>query len=168
MSEVKSEVALGAVVKDKITGFEGVITSETHTRNKMIRFGVQPQASEGKEDELKDAWNFDSRQLKFVKNGPVKALQKIKHGISPGDYVRSMVNGQEGLVNEITYFLNGCAVVSCLRLREPKKGENKIWTMDVIDAEIIPEDELEEVEVRPAVKSRGSTGGPPTRVSFDD
>jgi hypothetical protein len=60
-----NEVNLGDVVKDKITGFQGMVIAITHWLNGCIRINVQPQAlKDGKPIESEC---FDIQQIEVVK-----------------------------------------------------------------------------------------------------
>ena len=53
----------GDEVRDKITGFQGIITSRTDYINGCNRYGVQPKADKCK---MVDAYNIDEQSLELV------------------------------------------------------------------------------------------------------
>ena len=69
MSEEK--VKLGDEVKDKVSGFQGVIASEHKYLNGCTRFGIQPPVD--KDGKLPKMESFDEPQLELVKKEVAKA-----------------------------------------------------------------------------------------------
>lgn len=65
----KSKVNLGDEVKDKVTGFKGIVTSITLFLNGCTRCGVQPKM--GKDGKVPDGLSFDEPQLEVVKRKAV-------------------------------------------------------------------------------------------------
>ena len=71
MNDRLDKVGLGDVVRDTITGFEGVVCAKTEWLNGCVRVQVQPkQLREGKPIE---AHTFDIEQLELVKIGGRKS-----------------------------------------------------------------------------------------------
>jgi hypothetical protein len=66
---MKSETTLqlGDVVKDRITGFKGVIVARTDWLNGCVRMTVQPEGV--KDSKIADSVTFDVEQLELVKAG---------------------------------------------------------------------------------------------------
>lgn len=61
---------LGSVLKDKITGFTGVVTSRTQWLNACNVYGLQPQKlNEGK---VADRGHFDEPQLEVIEENVFK------------------------------------------------------------------------------------------------
>ena len=57
-------IELGDIARDTITGFEGVVISETYWLNGCLRFAIQPQQlKDGKV--IESEW-FDSQQVELV------------------------------------------------------------------------------------------------------
>lgn len=60
----------GDKVKDRVTGYEGIVIGVTHWLNGCIRIGIQ---GVGKMDELpKDAFWADSNQVEVLEAGVIK------------------------------------------------------------------------------------------------
>lgn len=59
-----SEIKLGDLARDKITGFEGIVISRTEWLNGCVRLGVQPQKL--KDGQPLDDKVFDVGQLVLV------------------------------------------------------------------------------------------------------
>lgn len=64
----RTTLKLGDKVKDKITGFAGIITGEHKYLNGCLRMSVQPDKLD-KEGKPLDAWIIDVEQLALVKEG---------------------------------------------------------------------------------------------------
>lgn len=77
----KQKVELGDVVKDKITGFVGVVISRTEWLNGCVRFMVQPEKL--KDGKPRDAETFDLQQLEVVKIAKVKPPEAHPGGPRP-------------------------------------------------------------------------------------
>lgn len=72
-----SQIKLGDLVRDKVTGFQGIVTCETRFLNGCKRLGVQPRVN--KDGKLDDAMSFDEMQLELV-NAAVVSDKKSKKG----------------------------------------------------------------------------------------
>jgi len=68
------KVPLGCRVKDKITGFEGIVISRSQWLNNCNTYGVKP--SKLKDDKPIDTQWFDEPQLKIVEEDVFKPKQK--------------------------------------------------------------------------------------------
>tara|TARA_B100000749_G_scaffold243770_3_gene205193 strand:+ start:388 stop:885 length:498 start_codon:yes stop_codon:yes gene_type:complete len=102
-----SNIRLGDRVKDKVTGFEGIVTvwCETYTGNQRIQ--VEGKAT----DESSGHYlQLDVQQVEAVEVQVVKPTEE--NGFSPsyklGDKVEDMVTGRKGIVVAFNHFLNGC------------------------------------------------------------
>lgn len=70
----KSDVQLGDVAKDRITGLEGVVTGKTEWLNGCVRFLLQPRAlHEGKP--IEPSW-FDEDQVEKVEAAVIQETKK--------------------------------------------------------------------------------------------
>lgn len=83
-SENPQGIRLGDVVKDSISGFQGVVTSWTDWLNGCTRLGVTPE--ETKDGKPVETHSFDIEQLVLVKarNRPAA----VKHGGDRDDAVQ--------------------------------------------------------------------------------
>jgi hypothetical protein len=57
---------LGWIVKDKISGMKGVVTSRTDYLNKCVRYGITKTGTDKEGKPFEAAW-FDEDQLELVK-----------------------------------------------------------------------------------------------------
>jgi len=66
---------LGLKVRDKVTNFEGIVTSVSYDLYGCIQTVVTPQIKdEQKESESKSRW-FDAQRLKIIDNNPVMSFR---------------------------------------------------------------------------------------------
>lgn len=75
------QLELGALVKDKVTGFKGKIIARTEWLYGCRRYTVQPEGI-NKEGKLFDTANFDEDSLEVVKSG-VSGTVKDSGGPQP-------------------------------------------------------------------------------------
>jgi len=77
------KIELGMEVKDRVTGFQGIVVHRITFLNGCDRMGVQPKVSK-KEMELPEVKSFDEPDLEFVANGlyepPEKPVKEKKPG----------------------------------------------------------------------------------------
>lgn len=78
MPAKKIKIELGSAVKEKVTGFKGIVVGKTEWLNGCIRFGVQsPNLHDGKPVDIQ--W-FDQADLVVVKKAAVTATPKKPGG----------------------------------------------------------------------------------------
>lgn len=71
---------LGDEVKDKVTGFKGVVTSKTFFLNGCIQVGISaPLTKDGK---MGESWNIDESQIEVTVTKKVKVKEKSVGGPS--------------------------------------------------------------------------------------
>ncbi len=83
-TDTNFEFELGSIVKDKITGFEGVVTHRSQWLNGCNTYGVQPQELD--DGKIAEKGHFDEPQLELVEEqvfeperstgGPVEKLSQ--------------------------------------------------------------------------------------------
>lgn len=66
----RKEIQLGDLVKDVITGFEGIAIAETKWLTGCIRYGLRSRKLDNKSIPQEDQW-FDKDQLKVIKQDAV-------------------------------------------------------------------------------------------------
>lgn len=66
-------INLGDRVRDKITGFEGVVTARTEWLYGCVRVTVQPEKM--KDGKTLESQNFDEPQMKILKRGAIQHMQ---------------------------------------------------------------------------------------------
>ena len=85
---MKTKIELGDEVKDKVSGFKGVVVSEHIYLNGCTRFSVLPKV--GKDGSYKESEAFDEPQLKVVTKGKFKKDNKSSSPLGgPAKFVDS-------------------------------------------------------------------------------
>jgi hypothetical protein len=73
MANPRPQIQLGDMVKDRITGFQGVVLAITHWFNGCVRLVVQPDKL-NKEGGIAKEETFDAEQVDVVKTQAYKRL----------------------------------------------------------------------------------------------
>lgn len=82
MSKPKSKIAIhGDEVKDRVTGFKGIVVAMTTWLNGCVRITVQPPAK--KDGTLPPTETFDSEQIQVVHAGRVSPAPSPLGGPKP-------------------------------------------------------------------------------------
>lgn len=100
----KNDVALGDRVKDKVSGFHGIVTSVTDYVAGCRRVGVSPETTD-KGNHI-DSEVFDEPMLSVVKKNIHKASSNHKCDFKLGDKVKDEISGFEGICSSITNYLH--------------------------------------------------------------
>jgi len=72
-----TKIELGMEVKDRVTGFQGIVVHRITFLNGCDRMGVQPKVDK-KGMELPEVKSFDEPDLEFVANGLYKPSKKTE------------------------------------------------------------------------------------------
>lgn len=142
----------GDVVKDKITGFQGVVVARTIWLNNCDRLTVQPR-------EVKDgkpilSSSFDEPNLEFVESTDIKVFKVSRptEQVDLGDVVRDVITGLSGVAIARTEWMNGCSRVYV----QPKELKDGV----PVESTTFDESDLV-IEVKSEVApKRAKTGGP--------
>jgi hypothetical protein len=89
---------LGDKVKDRVTGFTGIVTSISHYLNGCIRCGVQPEVLE-KDGKYPEALNIDIEQLEVLKPAYVVLEAATPSGANDDPVNGMSMHGQLRRVN---------------------------------------------------------------------
>jgi hypothetical protein len=73
--KMETRIGLGDLVKDRITGFEGIVTALTFYQYGCVRALVQPQGM-GKDGKPIEPQVFDDPQLKIIRVGAIVPDEK--------------------------------------------------------------------------------------------
>jgi hypothetical protein len=76
--KTKMSIELGDKVKDRVSGFQGVVVSKTNYLNGCCRVGVKPQALE-KGSTIDEEW-FDIGQIDLISPKAVSVVPKKTGG----------------------------------------------------------------------------------------
>ncbi len=149
-------IQLGDVVKDDISGYEGVTISRSEWLHNCPRFLVQSQ--EVKDGKPVDAISFDEPSLILVKRGHLEVTPVVrpKELVALGDEVKDKLTGLEGVAIGWTVWTNGCSRIN-IQPRTLKDGVPVIsTTVDEKDCEILK---------RAKPEPKPVTGGPRPQAS---
>lgn len=80
--QTTTKINLGDRVKDKITGFYGIVVAITHWLNGCVRVSIQPEKLE-KDGKIPDSQAFDEAQLVVVKRAAVAPHGQVTHPAGP-------------------------------------------------------------------------------------
>lgn len=73
------EIKLGQKVKDKVTGFEGIVVHHAHFINGCHQLGIQPDKL-NKDGEPIEQGNFDIQQLEVIGAGVNEEIEEKETG----------------------------------------------------------------------------------------
>jgi len=99
------ELKLGQQMRDKVSGFAGIATTETEFMTGNVQFSLQPPAG-GIFGAA--AQSFDVHQLEYAGVGTNVVQAPADTGIELGFKVKDIVSGVSGIATQKTTFLNGC------------------------------------------------------------
>ena len=149
--EIDNMVKLGDMVKDKITGFEGLTLEKSEYLNGCIQFEVQPRID--KEGKIPESSHIDEQQLEVIKMADSNLVFipiDSDPAITLGDDVKDSLLGFEGIAMSRSTSVSGYVQYDV----QPKRDKDgKLPDSAYVSArhlKIINKKESEEVE---------STGG---------
>lgn len=149
---------LGNEVKDKASGVTGICVSVLLQANGNIMLGIEPPAKDNKKE---DAHFFDIGIIEVLGIGVTESVPEpeIVTPFDIGDKVKDKISGYAGVVNSISWFLNGCAQYCVISEKLDKESGKPI-------SEFFLTERLTLVGENTAVKQtvRKQTGGPSTKV----
>lgn len=154
-------IALGSIVVDLASGFEGTAVSRSELFNGNVQYAVQPKAPKGA-DKLPEQWNFDAALLKVKAKGiSDKATTPQATDIQVGDEVEDVISGHKGIVTNKVTFINGCVYMDVVKKgNDAKKIESTSMFMSCTRLK-----KLSKKPLAPIVpKGEKPTGGPTTRA----
>ncbi len=149
----KTTIKLGDVVKDNLTGFEGVAVSYSTFLSNCPQWGVCARKldKEGKKIHL----GFDDVRVELVETTNISHLPPARPAVPVGlgDLVRCAITGVEGVVTSHTVYIDGCSHVSVQPKGLADSGKpHALVGVDEKDCEI-----LESANPKP---EKVATGGP--------
>ena len=153
------QIELGALVRDKITGFEGTAMTRATWMYGCNTYDVQPKID--KDGKVPDQVAFDEPQLEVIEesSSDMELPEEPETIVELGSKVKDPVSGTEGTVTARCFFLNGCVRVCVQPKQMPGKQEIKnIW---------IPEQQAEIIVKSEPVKAKHKVGGPQMSTSID-
>jgi hypothetical protein len=100
----KQEVKVGDRVKDRISGFSGIVTSITDYVAGCRRVGVSPEKLHN--GEVIERGIFDEPNLQILEKAVFTSDNEAKPKIKLGDRVRDKISTMEGIATSITTYLS--------------------------------------------------------------
>lgn len=105
---IEGPVRFGDLVKDKITGFEGVVTNYTDFFYGCRRIGVQPRELKKDDGGIAKSWGFDEPQVDILERDIIEPKPiTIDEPLEMGDEVEDPVTKFKGIVIAIASFAFG-------------------------------------------------------------
>lgn len=147
-------IKLGDRVKDRISGFKGIVAGITEWMYSSDRVIVQPESIE---DGLPvENRCFDREQVVLLKANVIKdAVQYKQLDIERGDKVRDKISGVCGVVVAITHWLYGCDRIM-IQSEEGKDGKpTEPFSIDVKQADMV-----KKMAIKIEEPPKPRTGGP--------
>ncbi len=108
------EFKMGQKVACVATGFTGLITARCLSSSGMVQWGVTPRGPDP--SVLPSTMLIDPPMLRIVDDGIAARIEQPDYnaptGFAIGDAVRENYSKFEGIINEITWHLNGCVIAN--------------------------------------------------------
>lgn len=153
-------IPLGSTVCCIVSGITGIAITETVQINGNVRYDVQPKSEDGKN--LPEAWAVDLQSLEVIGPGiSARATKPRKHTIKNGDKVQDMITGHEGVVTDISTYINGCVFAQVV----PRKTDKTILVDTAPPGSLMPVECLKVIGEGLKVQAEDKpTGGPSMRA----
>lgn len=105
-------ICLGNIVKDKVSGFTGIVTSRSDLYNGTVQFGIQPKVDPVK-NEIPEAKSIDDFMLEVLEKGFANDLPPIDDSctIVLGNRIQDRITQTVGIAIEKVTFQNGCVFI---------------------------------------------------------
>ena len=111
---------LGNKVKDKISGFGGIVVESVEYLNGCIQYFIRPKAKKDGKFPMGE-W-IDQHQLKTIKKGAVPLVSLIYYDIELGEQVVDSVTGYKGIATTVSRSVNGITYF-CVKRKIGKDGK---------------------------------------------
>lgn len=105
-ADTKRDIKLGDIIRDTVSGMEGVYASYTIRISGNNRVDIQPVSKD--KEKFADGGNVDMENCVYVKDGPGVVMPPHSYDIKMGEEVEDVTSGFKGTVVGITTFMNGC------------------------------------------------------------
>ncbi len=122
---MEQQIKLGDKVKDKHSGWEGIVTVYLDLLNGSHRYVVSGMDS----DKQPADHTFDEPQLELVEYDDEDITPTPKGNVKNGDKVHDIASGWEGIVTGFYYYLNGCIRIE-VSGQDYRTGLPKILVID--------------------------------------
>jgi hypothetical protein len=154
----RTDVLLGQLVREKITGFEGIVCALSYEVDGTVFVGIQPRGLDN--GNPREPLDFDIERVEVVDATPAILNTKgdaARLSVRLGAVYRDRVTGLVGTATRRIDFLGGCTRIT-IRPKVDKDGK-------LHDGLMIPVEQAELIDQTPAVeaeKRATPTGGPGT------
>jgi hypothetical protein len=156
-----SEIKLGMKVKDKVTGFTGIVEHIVHWLHMCPQVCVVPDKL-SKEGTIKGGAMIDLPQLEILSAKSVMKIQPLpEQRFQFGQKVKDTITGFDGKLIGRAIYLNGCSRV-CVQPEYSQKTDVKL-----VSGIWFPEGQIEavgKVIQPPKEKTEIKTGGPSVKA----
>lgn len=156
---MSGNIALGLMVRDKVTGFVGVADNRAEFMHGCTRYYIQPQIN--RDGAVPEGALFDEPQIEIIQ--PVNAV--VPEPVEPpvrcamGQKVRDPITSIEGIVCGRAVYLNGCSRVYVVPKMNDRGISLEYWTdeerVEIVGANLLL---VAKPEISEPPKER--TGGP--------
>lgn len=113
-------ILLGSIVRDKVTGLEGVADNRATYMYGCDRYWVQPRIKE--DGTIPQGRMVDYPQLEFISSPVMDAFAEPEQIIELGQQVSDNVTGIKGVATGRAVYLNGCSRI----LIQPKSKDGVV------------------------------------------
>lgn len=103
-------IQLGNLVKDKLSGFTGTVSSHHLQLSGVEQYGVQPHVTTKDPTKAPDAMSFDECTLEVTGKGIAASLPPTDDTVTIilGEEIEDTASGFRGIATEKVTFCNGC------------------------------------------------------------
>lgn len=162
---MNTELKLGQMLRDAISGYEGIAVNRTHFMNGNIQYNLQQPAKDGV---LPDTISFDQHTLDVVSEGvSARATEStFESPIKLGNTVEDIVTGTRGIAVLKTHYLNGCTaflVESKLDTQTQSGLKHAADWVDQTRLKVVDEGVTSEIAQPPKASNGFTPGGPVLR-----
>lgn len=128
---------LGTVQKDKITGYEGVVTTVAYHIAGCNRIGLRSQEP-SEADETKFFYPTQLEQVEEVDESLIIDEPTTEVGFDLGWHLQNKINGANGIATTITFNLYNCPRVAMTPFGEepPEEPQDRFWA-DAPEASVV-------------------------------
>lgn len=150
-------IILGTLVKDKVTGLEGIAENRCTFLYGCDRICVQPNKV-SEDGTIPENHMFDECQLEVLNDVPVvQSIPPQPQRVSLGNLVKDPIREMECTVMGRAVYLNGCTRVFLTPTKKSDKTQETYW---VDEHQVIDTGKTKLTKQNSAPNTTRSTGGP--------
>lgn len=99
-------IKLGQKVRDRVTGYEGVVDYIAEMMHDATKIGIQPPLD--KKGKWQDCYSIDEHNIEVIDEKPTVEPITAEPKYNMGDKAECTITGFRGTIVAIVYYLNGC------------------------------------------------------------